>query len=74
MIENRVKADAMNIEAFGDYDFDEHPFSVLGGYDRARRVFGGEASPGRLFARFNVAVFEQAGAADKPHSGQGRAL
>ena len=73
LIGSRVKADAMNIEAFEDYDFDEHPFSVLGGYDQARRVFGGEASLGRLIAGFNAAVFGQAGAADKPHGGQGRA-
>ena len=70
LIGSRVKADAMNIEAFGDYDFDEHPFSVLGGYDQARRVFGGEDSLGRLIAGFNAAVFGQAGAADELRSEQ----
>ena len=73
LIGSRVKADAMNIEAFGDYDFDEHPFSVLGGYDQARRVFGGEESLGRLIAGFNAAVFGKAGAADEPHGRQGEA-
>ena len=73
LIGSRVKADAMNIDAFGDYDFDEHPFSALGGYDQARRVFGGEESLGRLIAGFNAAVFGRAGAADEPHDGQGKA-
>ena len=31
---------------FGDYDFDEHPFKGLGGYDQARRVFGGQFAGG----------------------------
>ena len=57
LIGSRVKADAMSMEAFGDYDFDEHPFAALGGYDQARRVFGGEASLGRLIAGLNAAVF-----------------
>ena len=71
LIGSRVKADAMNIDAFGEYDFDEHPFSVLGGYDQARRVFGGEESLGRLIAGFNAAVFGQASAADEPRRRQG---
>ena len=70
LIGSRVKADAMNIEAFGDYDFDEHPFSVLGGYDQARRVFGGEESLERLIAGFNAAVFGRKGDADDPRVGQ----
>ena len=57
LIGSRVKADAMSMEAFGDYDFDEHPFAALGGYDQARRVCGGEASLGRLIAGLNAAVF-----------------
>ncbi len=73
LIGSRVKADAMNIDAFGDYDFDEHPFSALGGYDQARRVFGGEESLGRLIAGFNAAVFGKAGAVDEPHGRQGEA-
>ena len=59
LIGSRIKADAMNMETFGDYDFDEHPFSILGGYDQARRVFGGERSLDRLIAGFNAAVFGQ---------------
>ena len=57
LIGSRVRADAMNMDAFGGWDFDDHPFAALGGYDQARRVFGGEESLGRLIAGFNVAVF-----------------
>ena len=57
LLGSRVRADAMNMDAFGGWDFDEHPFAALGGYDQARRVFGGEESLDRLIAGFNVAVF-----------------
>ena len=57
LIGSRVRADAMNMHVFGDYDFDAHPFAALGGYEQARRVFGGERSLGRLIAGLNAAVF-----------------
>ena len=57
LIGSRVKADAMNMDALGEWDLDEHPFAALGGYDGARRVFGGKESLGRLIAGFNAAVF-----------------
>ena len=60
----------MNIEVFGDYGLDEHPLSVLGVYDHARRVFGGEESLGRLIAGFNATVFGRTGDADDPRGGQ----
>ena len=66
LIGSQVKADALSIESFGDYDFDEHPFTALGGYDQARRVFGGEESLGRLIAGFNAVVFGHADATDPP--------
>ena len=66
LIGSRVKADAMSIETFENYDFDEHPFNALGGYNRARRVFGGEESLGRLIAGFNIAVFGRADVPDTP--------
>ena len=47
-------ADAMHPEPFGDYDLDEHPFDALGGYDQARRVFGGAETLGELIAGFNA--------------------
>ena len=59
LIGSRVKADAMNMEAFGEWAFDEHPFAALGGYNQARRVFGGEENLGRLLAGFNAAVFDR---------------
>ena len=68
LIGSRVKADAMSMDAFGDYDFDEHPFAALGGYDQARRVFGGEESLGRLIAGFNAAVFSGRRAGRDPGS------
>ena len=66
LIGSRVRADAMHMEAFGEWDFDEHPFAALGGYDQARRVFGGEASLGRLIAGCNAAVFGRRSAAGEP--------
>ena len=57
LIGSRVRADAMNMEALGEWDFDAHPFDALGGYDRARQVFGGEDSLDRLIAGLNAAVF-----------------
>ena len=74
LIGSRVKADALNIESFGDYDFDEHPFTALGGYDQARRVFGGEESLGEVIARFNAAVFGRADPTDLSGSSRSTAL
>ncbi|MYI18949.1 MAG: restriction endonuclease subunit R, partial [Acidimicrobiia bacterium] len=64
LIGSRIRADAMHMDAFGDYDFDEHPFTGLGGYDQARRVFGGQSALDHLIASFNAAVFGQAGVSD----------
>ena len=66
LIGSRIRADAMHIDTFGDYDFDEHPFTGLGGYEQARRVFGGQSALDRLIAGFNAAVFGQAGATEPP--------
>lgn len=68
LIGSRVKANVMNMDAFGDWDFDEHPFSALGGYNQARRVFGGEQSLDNLIASFNAVVFEQQRAAGEHES------
>ena len=72
LIGSRIRADAMQMDGFGDYDFDEHPFKGLGGYDQARRVFGGQSALDRLIAGFNAAVFPPAGTTDSP-SGDDRA-
>ena len=70
LIGSRVRADAMEMDAFGGWDFDEHPFAALGGYDQARRVFGGEQPLGRLIAGLNAAIFGQRQAAGEPDSGR----
>ncbi len=59
LIGSRAKADAMTMDAFGGWDLDEHPFSALGGYEQARRVFGGEKSLERLIAGFNASVLKR---------------
>jgi type I restriction enzyme R subunit len=72
LIGSRVKADAMNMDAFGGWNFDEHPFATLGGYEQARRVFGGEASLHRLITGFNAAVFGRQQAAGGSQGDRGR--
>ena len=64
LIGSRIRADAMDMDAFSDYDFDEHPFTGLGGYEQARRVFGGQPALDRLIASFNAAVFGPASVSD----------
>ena len=72
LIASRIRADATHMDAFGDYDFDEHPFAGLGGFEQARRVFGGQSAIDRLIAGFNAVVFGQAGPSDA-ESGDNRA-
>ena len=69
LIGRRVMADAMHPEPFGDYDLDEHPFDALGGYDQARRVFGGAEALGELIAGFNARVLG-AGSVTGPAAGE----
>ncbi len=59
LIGSRVRADATRMGDIGVWDFDEHPFDALGGYEKARRVFGGKESLDRLIAGINAAVFGQ---------------
>ena len=66
LIGSRMRADAMHMDAFGAWDLDEHPFAALGGYDQARRVFGGEQSLGDLIAGLNSAVFGPGKQAGRP--------
>ena len=61
LIASRIRADAMQMDTFSDYDFDEHPFTGLGGYEQARRVFGGQSALDHLISSFNAAVFGRAG-------------
>ena len=37
LIGSRIRADAMTVDGFWDYDLDSHPFMGLGGYDQAWR-------------------------------------
>ena len=69
LIGSRMRADAMHMDAFGAWDLDDHPFAALGGYDQARRVFGGEQSLGNLIAGLNSAVFGQGKEAGRPEGG-----
>lgn len=64
LIGSFMRADAMNVERLGEWDFDRHPFSTLGGYDQARRVFGGDDSVSKMIVDFNRSVFEQDEAGD----------
>ena len=72
LIGSRVRADAMNMDSFGGWDFDAHPFAALGGYDQARRVFGGEGSLDLLIAGFNAAVFGRRQAAGDSEGARAR--
>ncbi|MCY3819132.1 MAG: DEAD/DEAH box helicase family protein [Gammaproteobacteria bacterium] len=67
----QIMADAMNREPFGDYDLDEHPFDVLGGYDQARRVFGGADALGEVIAGFNAQVLGARAATGPAAGGMG---
>ncbi len=73
LIGSRVRADAMDMDGIGAWSFDEHPFAALGGYETARRVFGGRESLDRLIAGINAAVFgrRNGGADEGAHAGQG---
>ena len=55
---SRIRADAMTMDGFRDYDLDSHPFAGLGGYDQAARVFGGSEALDRVLGELNGAVFD----------------
>ena len=61
LIGSRIRADAMTIDGFWDYDLDSHPFAGLGGYDQAARVFGGRDALDLVLGTLNVAVFDENG-------------
>ena len=64
----RVQADAQKMNYFGGWNFDEHPFLALGGYNQAVHVFGGEETMGRLIAEVNSALFGRQQATDRINS------
>ena len=57
LIGSRIRADAMTIDGFRDYDLDSHPFAGLGGCDQAARVFGGRDALDLVLGALNAAVF-----------------
>ena len=71
LIGSRVKADAMDMAAFGRWNFEEHPFAAIGGYNEARNIFGGENHLDELITDFNEAVFggrRETGEIDQGHA------
>ena len=66
LIGSRLRADAMTIDEFWDYDLDLHPFTGLGGYDQAVRVFGGRDALDLVLGTLNVAVFDDNGSGGGP--------
>ena len=73
LIGSQVKADAMNMTALGRWDFEEHPFAAIGGYNEARNIFGGEQSLNELITDFNEAVFGGRRETGEINHGQGHA-
>ena len=61
LIGSRIRADAMTVDGFWDYDLDAHPFAGLGGHDQAVRVFGGRDALELVLGSLNVAVFSDDG-------------
>ena len=66
LIGSRIRADAMTIDGFWDYDLDLHPFTGLGGYDQAVRVFGGRDALDLVLGTLNVAIFDDNGPGGGP--------
>ena len=66
LIGSRIRADAMTIEGFWDYDLDSHPFTGLGGYDQAVRIFGGREALDLVLGTLNVVVFDDNGPGGGP--------
>ena len=65
LIGSRIRSNATGMDGLGTWIFDEHPFKTLGGYDEARRVFGGADALDQLIAGINGAVFQQREASDQ---------
>lgn len=59
MVKAQIVANAETMAEFADWRFDQPPFSINGGYDRARQVFGGETALNEMLARLNTAVFDE---------------
>jgi type I restriction enzyme, R subunit len=57
MIEAQVKANAAELASFDAFRFTMPPFSLQGGVQRARALFGGEAGMQAMLGSLNGAVF-----------------
>jgi type I restriction enzyme R subunit len=72
MISSQLRANAGSMDEFSTGHFAFHPFSQLGGYPQAVRVFGGEKRLEALIDSLNAAVFGQddgqllSGSGDQP--------
>lgn len=66
MMESQIRANAGEMEAFQTYHFTMPPFSLNGGYQRARQVFGGDDALNEMLASLNAAVFPAAPDDDSP--------
>lgn len=66
MIESQIRANAGEMEEFQTYHFTMPPFSLNGGYQRARQVFGGDDALNEMLASLNAAVFPAAPGGDGP--------
>ena len=57
MVEAQLKANAADLASFDAFRFTMPPFSLQGGVQRARALFGGEAGLQAMLASLNRAVF-----------------
>jgi type I restriction enzyme, R subunit len=59
MMESQIKANALDLESFEPYHFTLPPFSLNGGIQRARQLFGDDVALDVMLASLNAAVFQQ---------------
>ena len=70
VIKEQIKANAGTLASFDDFRFDMPPFSMIGGYQRARQIFGGDAGLAEVIASMNEAVFGEASPEQEPQTDQ----
>ncbi len=70
VIKEQIKANAGTLTSFDDFRFDMPPFSMIGGYQRARQIFGGDAGLAEVIASMNEAVFGEASPEQEPQTDQ----
>lgn len=70
VIKEQIKANAGTLASFDDFRFDMPPFSMIGGYQRARQIFGGDAGLAEVIASINEAVFGEASPEQEPQTDQ----